>query len=185
MTYDPRFGRIVYTPVEEMKSLRSTTPIDSVTNAGSAAPLKASTASDVEVFFEKPSAATTPTVATADNSTTVYLHYVPGAAEVECGIISRGGTAKDSVSMLESDSHVYFRVFIDGTVIEAYWQDGRVAMTGVFPAHTQARAQAQAAADVHLNVEGGDPGVKVTNATSWQMSSIYITKEEVLEMTRL
>jgi hypothetical protein len=122
--------------------------------------------------------------------------------------------------MLESDTHVTFRIFIDATVIEAYWQvplslllhhsssltpppslyllpppsshlyllpppsshlplpqDGRVAMTDVFPA--------QSTADVPLTIGGGDASVKLTNATSWQMSSIYVTKEEVLSTPRI
>jgi hypothetical protein len=40
MTYDPRFNKIVYTPVEEMKHLRSSTPIDSVHNGGWSTTLK-------------------------------------------------------------------------------------------------------------------------------------------------
>jgi hypothetical protein len=176
MTYDPRFGKIVYTPVEEIKSLRSAVPIQSVQHGGWSTSLKASTASDIEVFFVKPAVATTFNITIA-HSTQVYLKYVPGAATAECGIIASGTISKDAVSMLDSDTHVAIRIFIDATVIEAYWQDGRVAMTDVFPSQTESA--------VAVLLEGGDSSVKLANATSWQMSSIYVTKEEVLEMHRL
>jgi sucrose-6-phosphate hydrolase SacC (GH32 family) len=175
MTYDPRFGKIVYTPIEEMRSLRSASAIDSVKNGGWSTSLTASTASDVEIFFAKP--AVTTTLSVNISTSVVYLKFVPGATTVECGIIRTAKHSKDVVSMLDSDTHVAFRIFIDATVVEVYWQDGRAAMTDLFPLQT--------AASIAMNLDGGDSSVKLTNATSWQMSSIYVTKGEVLATPRL
>jgi len=81
MTYDPRTGKINYAPVEEMKELRSAAPIaalpTSALGPGPPLVLKASAASDIEVLFERPGAATNLTLDLAGGS--LYFRYAPGS----------------------------------------------------------------------------------------------------------
>jgi hypothetical protein len=87
-----------------------------------------------------------------------------------------GGKAfSDVVSMLPSDTHVTFRLFLDTAVAEAYFMGGRVAMTIPVAASTTEW-------DISI---GASAPVTLTNATSFGMSSIYVTKEEVLAMPKL
>ena len=88
-----------------------------------------------------------------------------------------GGKTKgmnDVVSMLASDTHISVRLFLDTAVAEAYFMGGRVAMTIPVAASTT---------DWDVSI-GASAATTLANATSWGMSSIYVTKEEVLAMPR-
>ena len=86
-----------------------------------------------------------------------------------------GGGFSDVVSMLPSDSHVSIRLFLDTAVAEAYFMGGRVAMTIPVAASTKNW-------DVSI---GSSASTELANATSYSMSSTYVTKEEVFAMPRL
>ena len=86
---------------------------------------------------------------------------------------ARPPSYKDSVPMLPSDEAVSFRVFIDTNVCEVYFMGGRAAMTVQIPTGS-------------YGVEVvASPRARLLNATSWQMGSIWATKEEVLATPRL
>ena len=80
----------------------------------------------------------------------------------------------DAVSMLASDTHISVRLFLDTAVAEAYFMGGRVAMTIPVAVSTT---------DWDVSI-GASTATTLINATSWGMSSIYVTKEEVLAMPR-
>ena len=76
----------------------------------------------------------------------------------------------DTVTMLDSDTHIAIRLFLDTAVAEAYFMGGRVAMTIPVTASTT---------DWSVSI-GASAATQLSNATSWGMSSIYVTQEEVL-----
>ncbi len=86
----------------------------------------------------------------------------------------KGKDMRDAVSMLASDTHISVRLFLDTAVAEAYFMGGRVAMTIPVAASTT---------DWDVSI-GASTATTLINATSWGMSSIYVTKEEVLAMPR-
>ena len=97
----------------------------------------------------------------------------------ECSSEPHGGGGKgqrmtDTVTMLDSDTHIAVRLFLDTAVAEAYFMGGRVAMTIPVAASTT---------DWSVAI-GASAAARLSNATSWGMSSIYVTKEEVLAMPR-
>jgi hypothetical protein len=87
----------------------------------------------------------------------------------------KGKGMQDVVSMLGSDTHISIRLFLDTAVAEAYFMGGRVAMTIPVAASTS---------DWGVSIGSSAAGTTLSNATSWGMSSIYVTKEEVLAMPR-
>lgn len=111
----------------------------------------------------------------------------------------------DSVDMLSTDTHITFRLFLDTAVAEAYFMGGRVAMTIPvrLPAcrsgwlHAMLRTltptlrlclcvpmQVPAATTVWNVSITADHAVQLANASSWSMSSIYVSKAEVLATPR-
>ena len=96
----------------------------------------------------------------------------------KCSSKSHGGGGAgrmtDTVTMLDTDTHITVRLFLDTAVAEAYFMGGRVAMT--IPV-------ASSTTDWSVAV-GASAAARLSNATSWGMSSIYVTKEEVLAMPR-
>lgn len=74
----------------------------------------------------------------------------------------------DQLPLLPDDTHLSLRIFLDGTVAEAYWQGGRVAMT----------IPSSAVDSVSISTDAG--AAQLINATSWSMGSVYTTVEDVL-----
>mmetsp|Transcript_32745 Transcript_32745/g.45725 ORF Transcript_32745/g.45725 Transcript_32745/m.45725 type:complete len:80 (+) Transcript_32745:411-650(+) len=77
--------------------------------------------------------------------------------------------------MLPSDTLISIRLFLDTAVAEAYFMGGRVAMTIPIAASTT---------NWGVAIGSSASGTTLVNATSWGMSSIYVTKEEVLATPR-
>ena len=85
-----------------------------------------------------------------------------------------GGDADyaDSLALLPSDEELTLRVFVDRTVLEAYWMDGRVAMTAaIVPGYArEGTAQLEVFADTDMEMR---------SAVAWGMESIWVSPEEV------
>lgn len=82
------------------------------------------------------------------------------------------GSGKSALlHLLPSDEDIEVRVFVDNTFLEAYWQDGRVAMTA-----TLTGTEPEAGMSVF-----GEGEVQVTAVDVWHVGSIWITPEEVLQ----
>lgn len=134
MTYDPRTGKINYAPVEEMKELRSSTPLASLPTTplspNTPVTLKASSASDIEVYFARPSVATNLTLTVAGGS--VYVRYTPDSTvEVGFGAHPRGEAA---AAMAAADEAERAAVAAKRAVV--------AAARGGTPTHTSATADA-------------------------------------------
>lgn len=76
------------------------------------------------------------------------------------------------LKLMESDSSIELRVFTDNTFVEAYWMDGRVAMT----------ADIQNGNDSGINVfNSGSSSVVANSISVWHVNPIWVSKEEVLQ----
>ena len=168
---------VVYAPVAEMDALHGAI-IDARTNPSPLGPaatvdLKASSACDIQLRFALPAAATTITVAgfsiafaPAPNSVAASADATTGAGSPWSVKVSFGGTS-DELPLLPDDKELILRVFLDGTVAEAYWMGGRVAMT-VDTKPTDAVSIAASAA------------ATLTEATVFAMQDIHTTVDDVL-----
>jgi len=83
------------------------------------------------------------------------------------------GKKNDTLLLLPTDRLLEIRIFVDGRVVEAYFQGGRVAMTaGVAPTSEVGMALFT---DAPLFVE---------STTVWRVSEIWVSPEEVLATPR-
>ena len=129
MKFDPRIGRIVYNPVEEMLSLRSTAPIDMLmkqTITSSDAPLTftGGNAIDVEIVWDLPTVSVSLEVSIGDNK--IIMEYINNTNTMK---VQLGNNHNDVVPIISSDTQLTLRLMVDVAIIEAYFQDGRVVMT--------------------------------------------------------
>ena len=195
VTWDDRLRQLVFSPLEEQRALREAAlfpPLSShvlapgeVKVLGSWEQTSAGNTSEVEVSFLLPAHAARfgisvmgsggatgtfffvdfqPPLPTAD----VYTVGV-GAAPLTAAVA--GGGTTDTLRLIAgSDKTIAVRVFVDNTVAEAYWQNGRVAMT--IPLAPTAESSMAVAAAV------GE--VLVSKAEAWAVGSIWVTPAEVL-----
>ena len=118
------------------------------------------------------------------------------AADRTCALPGGGGQS-DTLQLLESDRTLDIRVFTDNTILEVYWQGGRVAMTlGLDGRGTERTGMdAFAFASSSLNDGAGgfqqqqqqlDPPQMVrVSAQVYQMKSIWTTPDAVLSQAAL
>jgi len=124
-----------------------------------------------------------------------YVDYVPPAAgsvdewnphtvQVGAGAVAsltnvdgsfkpNGGTV-DTLKLSPNDKTISIRVYVDNTFSEAYWQNGRVAMTITTPATPQASMSVKSTA-----------AVTMASAKAYKVNSIWVTPEKVLTTPRL
>ena len=89
-----------------------------------------------------------------------------------------GGSRSDTLKLLPGEERLTLRVFTDRTVVEAYFNDGRVAITsGVNAAMVQAGSPQIVA---YATAAGA-----LASAEAWRMGSIWVSKEQVLATPRL
>merc|ERR1712194_587490 len=94
---------------------------------------------------------------------------------------------KDVVPLLPSDTELELRLFLDSNtagnksfgVAEAYFMGGRVAMTVPLDMSALSGSSAWKA-----TVAATSGSVTVLNGTSWSLSSIWVTPEDVLATPR-
>jgi len=89
------------------------------------------------------------------------------------------GSRDDTLYLLPDDDELTLRVFVDRNIVEAYWMDGRVAMTSMVRPAFAVEGAPQVSLFSNSNVDA-----QVLEATVWEMESIWVTKEEVLATPR-
>ena len=105
LTYHPGLKRVVWNPAEEVAALRTAAPIATLPmtplKAATAVSLKASAASDVELYLQLPKAAATIEVQIG-TSGACYMDFIPGAGSLPVGYnaTGKGKGPRDSVPML-------------------------------------------------------------------------------------
>ena len=182
MTYHPGIKQIVYSPVEEMLSLRAaklgslqSTPL----KPGNSISIKVSGACEVVLYFTMPAKETSFAVAVGAGSFFININPPSGTgptfspvgfntskiAQRENGETAAGYA--DRVPLLAEDQSIAMRIYLDGSVAECYWMDGRVAMT--VPTTVASSATISASANVQL-----------LNATSYTIDDIHTTVDALM-----
>jgi len=80
----------------------------------------------------------------------------------------------DTLRMSPNDKTITIRVYNDITFSEAFWQNGRVAMTKVNAATTESLMAVGSTTDITMNY-----------AKAWRVNTIWVSPEEVLRTPRL
>ena len=88
-------------------------------------------------------------------------------------------SATATLTLLPSDTALDLRVFCDRTIVEAYWQGGRVAMTTGGAADDGTWGDGGARVRGAMSVEAGMSGAEVMGASVYEMGSICVPKELV------
>eukprot|EP00937_MAST-01D_sp_MAST-1D-sp2_P007363 g7363.t1 len=86
-------------------------------------------------------------------------------------------SATATLTLLPSDAALELRVFCDRTIVEAYWQGGRVAMTTGGPSDDGTWGSGGARVRGAMSIEAGAGGAEVLAATVFAMGSIWLPKE--------
>ena len=102
-------------------------------------------------------------------TTTCSVDYVPGAKNVSVSC----GNLKDTVPMLASETTFEIRVFSDATFLEAFFQQGRSAMT--VTSGMSASTELSVSSSVKTDVK----------ATAWPIKGIWTTPEAVRAAPRV
>jgi len=88
------------------------------------------------------------------------------------------GGRSASLKLLPGETEITLRVFTDRTLVEAYWMDGRVAMTSATKPEMAKSGLDQVS--VFSSVEN-----EIASASAWAMESIWVTTEQVLSTPRV
>jgi hypothetical protein len=131
MTYNPKTNKINYAPVEEITALRNSV-IAKLQGGTSSMVLDASSASDIEVNFKRPSGSGNVTFAVSTSGGTFYVDYTgTGTSTAACGFAAApsmmhanmyDATGKpvhnaDTLDILATDTEISMRIFLDNNVV--------------------------------------------------------------------
>ena len=192
--YHPGIKQIVYTPAEEIEELRDATPLATLQTtalaAGKPVALAANSACDIAVSFARPAGNATLSVNVGASSAgdggsgSVQVVYTQEASSLYYVSVmyvpTRSGNTfagapkviKDKLPLLAEDSTIDVRVFVDGTVGEAYFMGGRVAFTFEL-------GKTSAFAGIVSSAAGS-----LSSASAWGMNNIWTTTDDVLATPR-
>jgi len=107
------------------------------------------------------------------SGTEFFIDYVPSAEHVSKVTVG-GGDHRDTLKLLSTDATLAVRIYVDNTFAEAYWMDGRVAMT----------VKTGSTVEAGISVSSST-AVTLTGATVWRVGSIWVSPGEVRRTPRL
>jgi len=90
------------------------------------------------------------------------------------GVAAKCNQAQETLRLLPSEKFIEFRMFLDSTFAETFFQQGRVAMTNNVPVKSRQE-------DVSLH----STGAVDARVTAYPMSSIWVTPQEVRNTKRI
>eukprot|EP00747_Dinoflagellata_sp_TGD_P197358 gnl/TRDRNA2_/TRDRNA2_68603_c0_seq1.p1 gnl/TRDRNA2_/TRDRNA2_68603_c0~~gnl/TRDRNA2_/TRDRNA2_68603_c0_seq1.p1 ORF type:complete len:624 (+),score=69.24 gnl/TRDRNA2_/TRDRNA2_68603_c0_seq1:30-1901(+) len=202
ITWHPVLRQLVHSPAEELVALRgdvllSQTGIslrekDSVwlgdwpRGVGNQAEIviKLARPNSSTVFGIDVMAGSVDSARALNSSTRIFLDYQVGLDTAQVGVTS--GTSpwsiqetghRSTLKLLPEDTEIEIRVFIDHTFVEAYWMDGRVAISSALLGSSPTVFGMRL-----FNVE---QAVFVSDLHVWWMKSIWKSPEQVLQTPRL
>ncbi len=115
-----------------------------------------------------------------DPTTDKFTSGVICAPELEgCGIPGVDGVS-DSLTLLPSDEMLELAVYIDNTILEVYWQGGRVAMTLALRSGPMTGMDLFCFSNQREPTERATVGASVHTAEAWRMRSIWTTADQIL-----
>lgn len=188
VTFNAAARQLELAPAPELRKLRGAPlrTLSGVAMNGTAPlnltlPPRAGSQSEVRVVFELPSVAAHMGVSVMEGRYEFFVEYKPPAqgstaAFYEVGVHASGPGVGggDTLRILASEKTLALDVFVDNTISEAYWQNGRVAMTEF----TTAWATSQAFITVR------NAPVTVQSAQVWPMKDMWVSPDEVLATPR-
>lgn len=80
----------------------------------------------------------------------------------------------DTLRMSPNDKTITIRAYVDNTFTEAFWQNGRVAMTITTGATKESLMAVSSTVDIEMNY-----------AKAWQVKPIWVSPEEVIRTPRM
>jgi len=104
-----------------------------------------------------------------------FVEYAPPSGNSVSEVTVGSGSTTGTLKLSPNDETIDLRLYVDNTFTEAYWMNGRVAMTINTPATTEA----------HVTVEADKAGVVLKDATVWRVKPIWVTPEEVKRTHRM
>eukprot|EP00928_Gymnodinium_smaydae_P002170 TRINITY_DN10765_c0_g5_i1.p1 TRINITY_DN10765_c0_g5~~TRINITY_DN10765_c0_g5_i1.p1 ORF type:complete len:596 (+),score=64.51 TRINITY_DN10765_c0_g5_i1:57-1790(+) len=194
ITWHPALQQLVFSPVPEQDNLRAS-EIGSMESqtllANTPTPLgdmDPGNMTEVLVSFRRPQTATIlkVTIPTTHlpwahflQGISLQFSYVPptsnaaGISEIDVGCAACNVTQK--LKLLATDQTLDLRVYIDGAVVEAFFNGGRVVMT---------LKTYDLGGTPRITLEADAADVIVDFAGAWQVGSIWVSPEEVLATPR-
>eukprot|EP00912_Choanoflagellata_sp_UC4_P000980 UC4_evm2s607 len=188
VTYHPTLQQLLFSPLEEQASLRQEVLgtaqnkfVSSKQNID-LGPWQYGNQSDILIRFSPPNK---PATLYISISASVHIDFFVKFTyttisskrpwwNVEVGVLIDNPYHKitDNLRLVKEDQVVELRLLLDHTVVEAYWQSGRVVMTvPVLLTHSTSLTLSCDTAQSHIFVE---------NVTAWKMGSAWVSKEEIL-----
>merc|ERR1712100_493716 len=129
------------------------------------------------VSFQRPStvcALSVQVMASNGKGVGFVVEYVPPSSDL-VSVVTVGSSGKvDTLKLSPKDATIDMRLYVDNTFTEAYWMNGRVAMTIPTPATEEA--------DVVVSVDKAR--VTLGFATVYKVDSIWVTPEDVKNTPR-
>ena len=200
VTYDPRIQRLVFSPPPELELLRKTRlptlPNDTVLQTNISTPINstawpvgAGSVAEVHVRWKRPAAparlSLTVMMGPGGKSSTVAVDYVPPPPGSSKHNVSVDGTcfngrganafSCEGLWLLRSDEVIEVTAFVDTTVIESFWMDGRVVLTSGVAYHARSGGMA-------VEAETSGPPVVLESVQAWELNSCWINETEALRL---
>merc|ERR1711920_830895 len=104
-----------------------------------------------------------------------FVEYVPPSDNGVSKVTVGSGKVTDTLKLSPNDKTIDMRLYVDNTFTEAYFMNGRVAMTIDTPATEEA----------DVTVGADTDGITVQSATVWKVNPIWVTLDQVKQTPRL
>jgi sucrose-6-phosphate hydrolase SacC (GH32 family) len=115
------------------------------------------------------------------DTTSCEIHYVPPSTSSSSSSVNEYynvsvscGSFDDTLRLLPEETDLELRIYSDATFLEAYFQQGRIAITAV--------ATMDSSSDVTMYA---DSDVSVSSATAYSLRSIWVSEDEVRNAARV
>jgi hypothetical protein len=102
--------------------------------------------------------------------------YTPNSDKCTSGVrkpqpAPAGGSFTDTLSLLPSDKTLELRIFVDNTFLEAYFMDGRVAMTATLRGSSP---------EAGVALFADNATVTAASVHVWHVNSIWVSPDDVV-----
>jgi sucrose-6-phosphate hydrolase SacC (GH32 family) len=185
ITYDPRLGILCFTPVDELALLRkevlASIPKPTTVAAGGMLPLPSrphiANQSEIRLLFAMPTRTVTFGVRVMCNGKPSSDAEAPACFEFGIKFIPSNASAwavqasANALPLLQTDKTIEVVLYVDHTVVEAYYMGGRLAITSHIPQNLLFPGGANEKQSVEIFATGAE--VTVLNATMWRMEDIW------------
>eukprot|EP01044_Picomonas_judraskeda_P000440 COSAG03_NODE_19_length_21645_cov_17.937532_17_plen_489_part_00 len=185
VTYDPRLGILVFNPIEELQllrkqvlaSVRKPTVVADGHVLRLPSPAHLANQSEIRVSFAVPSTSLSFGVRVMCNGEPSSDPEAPAFFEFGIEFTTANASAwtiqasGNALPFLGTDKTIELVLFVDHTVVEAYYMGGRLVLTSHVPQNLLLPSSTHTTQGVEIFAMGAD--VTVLNATMWRMGDIW------------